>query len=324
MQAAVYYRYGPPEVLSLQEFPQPTPIQNQVLVRVRAASVNPYDWHFLRGTPSFIRLFTGLTRPKFPGLGADLAGIVEAVGPAVTQLKPGDVVFGTGRGSFAQFACAPEATLALKPPGSSFEQAAAAPIAGITALQALRDCGHLQPGQSILINGASGGVGTFAVQIAASLGAVVTGVCSTRNVDLVCSLGAADVIDYTRENFTRLPARYDLLFDLVGNQSLSALRRALQPKGVYIGCGGGGPDRSSADLLATMLSRPLQAPFIRQKLTGVLAKVNTADLNQLATLMESGKVSPVFDRSFPLTEIAAAIGCVETCHARGKVIISIT
>lgn len=324
MHAIHYHRYGAPDVLECTEIEKPAPGSDEVLILVRAASVNPYDWHFLRGTPTFVRLFTGLGRPKSPRLGADVAGIVEAVGPRVTRFKPGDSVFGTGKGAFAEFACAPEKTLALKPENLNFNQAASIPIAGITALQGLRDCGQLKPQQSVLINGAAGGVGTFAVQIAKSLGAHVTGVCSTRNLEPVRSLGADRVIDYAQQNFTDSGQTYDVVFDLVGNHPLSALRRALHTKGIYVGCGGGGPDRSSADLLFKMIAPRLINPFVSQKLTGVLAKINPADLSLLADLAASGKITPVLDQSFTLGEIADAIRYVEQCHARGKVTITVS
>ena len=323
MQAVLYRRYGPPDVLEYTESEKPVPAAGEVLIRVHAASVNPYDWHFLRGTPSFIRVFTGIAKPKSPRLGADLAGVVESVGPQVVRLKVGDAVFGTGRGTFAQYACAKETELALKPEIISYEQAASVPIAGITALQGLRDSGSVQSGQTVVINGAAGGVGTFAVQIAASFGARVTGVCSTRNVELVRSLGAARVIDYTRENFTNSTERYDAIFDLAGSRSLADFRRSLKPNGVFIGCGGGGPDRSSASLLAGLLGRALLAPFSSQRLKGVLAKINTADLNVLGGMMSMGKIKPVIDRSYALAQTADAIRYVETCHARGKVIIAV-
>lgn len=270
--AILYHHYGPPDVLEYTDVEKPSPAADEVLIRVRAASVNPYDWHFLRGRPSFLLLFTGISKPKSPRLGADVAGIVEGSGPRVTRFKPGDAVYGTGKGAFAEYACAPEKSLALKPESLTFQQAASIPIAGITALQGLRDCGQLKPQQRVLINGAAGGVGTFAVQIAKSFGAHVTGVCSTRNLELVRSIGADCVIDYTREDFTHSGQAYDVVFDLVGNHPLSALRRALHPKGIYVGCGGGGPDRSSADLLNMMIGRMLISLFVSQKLTGVLAK----------------------------------------------------
>ena len=243
MHAILYHHYGPPEVLEYADTDKPTPAENEVLIRVHAASVNPYDWHFMRGTPTFARVFMGVGGPRFPGLGADVAGVVESVGNKVTRFRPGDAVYGTARGAFAEFACARESNLAVKPEGISFEQAAALPIAGITALQALRDRARVLPEQSVLINGASGGVGTFAVQIAKILGAQVTGVCSARNVELVRSLGADAVIDYTREDFTRSLDHYDAIFDLAGNRKLKDLRRVLRPRGVLVGCGGGGPER---------------------------------------------------------------------------------
>jgi len=323
MKAIVYDRYGPPDVLQYQEVEKPTPADNQVLIRVNASSANPYDWHFIRGTPSFIRLFTGMRAPKSRRLGADVAGVVEAVGSNVTGLKPGDAVFGTAAGSFAEYVCAPASSLALKPKNLTWEQAASAPIAGITALQGLRDKGGIQAGQRVLINGAAGGVGTFAVQIAKSYGAHVTGVCSTRNVELVRSLGADIVIDYTHENYTQGTQSYDLLFDLVGNNPLSASLRVLHPKGTYIGCGGGGPDRRSMELLGSMLHTIVLAPFVTQKMPGLFAKVNTADLTFLADLMQDRKVTPVLDRTYALNETAGAIVYVEQCHARGKVAITI-
>lgn len=323
MQAIVYHRYGAPDVLEISDIPKPTPGPGEVLIRVHAASVNPYDWHFVRATPKFIRIFTGLRGPKSPRLGADVAGEVESVGPAVTGLQPGDFVFGVAQGSFAQFACAAQSKLARIPPGVTFAQAAALPIAAVTALQGLRDCGRLQPGQSVLINGAAGGVGTFAIQIAKHFGAGVAGVCSTRNLDLLRSIGADLAIDYTREDFTQQSSRYDVLFDLVGNRPLSAMRRILKPRGTFIGCGGGGPDTPSGPLLASMLGRMILAPFASHRLTGVFAKINTRDLQELAGLVTAGKLTPVLDRDFPLAATADALRYVEQCHARGKVIVTI-
>jgi NADPH:quinone reductase-like Zn-dependent oxidoreductase len=323
MRAIVYHRYGPPEVLALEDIETPTPAADEVLIAIRAASVNPYDWHFLRGTPSLIRLFTGIGKPKSPRLGADAAGVVEATGSGVTRFKAGDAVFGTCKGAFADYACGKESQLALKPANISFEQAASVPIAGLTALQGLRDSAKLQPGQHVLINGAAGGVGTFAVQIARWMGAEVTGVCSARNLELVRSLGADHAIDYSREDFTRSAQRYDVIFDLVGNHSLAAIRRALQPEGTFVACGGGGPDKRSLDLLLPLLQRHIASVFARQKLVGVLAKFNPADLAVLGELLESGKVIPVLDRSYPLPEVPDAIRHVEGCHARGKITIAI-
>lgn len=323
MQAIVYHRYGSPDVLQFEEIPKPTPAEDQVLIRVHAASVNPYDWHFMRAAPSLIRLFTGLRGPKFPRLGADVAGVVEAVGDKVKSLKPGDAVFGMAKGSFAEYACAAASQLAVKPKEISFEQAACLPIAGITALQGVRDKGKVQAGQTVLINGAAGGVGTFAVQIAKWLGARVTGVCSTRNVELVRSIGADEAIDYTREDFARSARRYDLLFDLVGNRSLTDCLRAVETRGTYISCGGGSPDRSSADMLAGVLQNVVRSRFASQKMPGLLAKINSEDLAILADLVQSGKVTPVVDRSYTLRETAEAIRYVESGHVRGKVVIAV-
>lgn len=323
MQAITYHRYGTPDVLALEDIPKRTPGDDEVLIAVRAASVNPYDWHFLRGTPRFVRLFMGVGGPRFPGLGADVAGVVESAGAKVTRFKPGDVVFGAGRGAFAQYACARERHLARMPEGVSFEQAASLPIAGITALQALRDRARVLPEQSVLINGAAGGVGTFAVQIAKILGAQVTGVCSAHNIGLVQSIGADFTIDYTREDFTRSLDRYDAIFDLVGNRKLKEMRRVLRAKGVYVGCGGGGPERGSGELLWGMLRTMLAKPFVSQRLTSVLAKVNTDDLAQLGAWVAEGKLRPVLDRSYALAQTAEAVRYVETCHARGKVTIAV-
>jgi NADPH:quinone reductase-like Zn-dependent oxidoreductase len=323
MKAIVYERYGPPDVLQYREIEKPIPADGQVLIQVRASSVNPYDWHFIRGTPIFIRLFTGIRAPKSRRLGADVAGIVEAVGCNVASLKPGDAIFGTATGSFAEYVCAPESSLALKPERLSWEQAASVPLAGITALQGLRDKGGLRAGQRVLINGAAGGVGTFAVQIAKSLGAHVTGVCSTRNVELLRSIGADDVVDYSREDFFRAGQLYDLFFDLVGNNPLRGCLGVLHPKGIYIGCGGGGPDRRSIEFLGSVLHQVALAPFTTQKMPGFLAKMNTADLNFLANLMRAGKIVPVLDRSYALQETASAIRYLEQGHARGKVVITV-
>jgi NADPH:quinone reductase-like Zn-dependent oxidoreductase len=323
MRAIVYRKYGSPDVLSCEEIEKPVPAANEVLIRVQAASVNPYDWHFSRGKPGFIRLFTGLRHPKSPRLGADVAGYVEAVGNSVTQFKPGDAVFGTGSGAFAEFACAAASTLAIKPDNVSFQDAASIPIAAITALQGLRDKAHVQAGQTVLINGAAGGVGTFAVQIAHWMGATVSGVCSARNVELVRSIGADHVIDYTREDFSRSNQHYDVIFDLVGNRPLSAFRLALKPRGLYIGCGGGGPDRSSIELLGRMFGQAAISPFVSQKLVGVLAKINNQDLIRLGELIASKTVTPVIDRVYTLAEVPDAMRYQEIGHVRGKVIIQV-
>lgn len=323
MQAIVYHRYGSPDVLELQEIPKPIPARGQVLIRVHAASVNPYDWHFLRGAPSGFRLVIGLRRPKFPQLGADVAGVVEAVGAGGTRFKAGDAVFGTAKGSFAEYACAAASQLAVKPQEISFEQAASLPIAGITALQGIRDKARVRTGQTVLINGAAGGVGTLAVQIAKSFGARVTAVCSTRNVERLRSIGADEVIDYTRDDFARSARPYDLLFDLVGNRSLADSLRVVQPRGTYIACGGGDPDRSTMDMLAQWLHGAVRSRFTSKKMPGLLAKVNSEDLALLADLVLRGTVIPVIDRTCSLREVAEAIRYVESGHARGKVVIAV-
>jgi|SRR5207248_1752869 len=325
MKAIVYCDYGLAN-LKLEEVEKPVPNDDQILVRVRAASVNPYDWHFIEGTPKIMRAMgVGLRKPKDTRVGVDFAGTVEAIGKNVTQFKPGDEVFGGKGGAFADYVC-PRAgrAVALKPANITFEQAASVNIAGITALQALRDKGKVQSGQKVLINGASGGVGTFAVQIAKSLGADVTGVCSTRNVDLVRSLGADHVIDYTKEDFTKTGKRYDVILDNVGNQPLLHFRRALIPKGKYVMIGGGGPNDQG---LIGPLFRPIKAmllsPFVSQEMGMFMADTNQKDLAVLADLMQSGKVKPVIDRTYKLSEVPAAIAYLEQGHARGKVVITV-
>lgn len=323
MKAIVYRQYGPPEVLAFEDLAKPTPADDEVLIQIRAAAVNPYDWHFMRGSPGFARIFMGMNKPKSTRLGADVSGVVEAVGRSVTRFKPGDPAFGTCQGAFAEYACGKEFTLARKPDGVTFEWSASVPIAGVTALQGLRDCGRVGSGQSVLVHGAAGGVGTFSVQIAKWLGAQVTAVCSTPNVEMLRSIGADHVIDYTREDFTQSGVRYDVLFDLVGNHSLAAIRRALQPTGILVGCGGGGPEKGSMDLLMPMFQKLAAAPFTKQKLTGVFAKINPADLSLLGELLQSGKIVPVIDRSYSLPEVPDAIRYVERGHARGKVTIAV-
>jgi NADPH:quinone reductase-like Zn-dependent oxidoreductase len=284
MKAIVYYDYGSPDVLKHEEMEKPTARDNEVLIEVRAASVNPYDWHFLRGTPYFLRIMAGLREPKDKRLGVDVAGQVEAVGRNVTQFKPGDEVFGSCRGAFAEYACASESKLAVKPDNLTFEQAASVPIAALSALQGLRDKGHIQPGQKVLINGAAGGVGTFAVQIAKSFGADVTGVCSTRNVDMVRSIGADQVIDYTQGEFTISGQRYDLILDCVGNHSLLAYRRVLNPKGIYAAVGGpSGP--WMIGFLARVIAAPVLSVFVSQDMGMVGTKLNKEDLTILCDLM---------------------------------------
>ena len=319
MKAIVYHRYGSPDVLECAEIEKPTPADGQVLIEVRAASVNPFDWHFMRGTPYFMRLIAGLRKPKIAGLGVDVAGRVEAVGRNVTRFKPGDEVFGTCRGAFAEYACAPEAELAAKPGNVTFEQVAALPVAALTALQSLRAKGRIQPGQKVLINGAAGGVGTFAVQIAKWLGANVTGVCSPTNADMVRSIGADRVIDYTRDDFTSNWQRYDVIFDCVGNHSLSAFRRVLTPKGIYIVVGG--PSGRWFRPMDQMIKILVLSPFVSQTLAMHLSKASQDDLAVLRELVETGTVRPVIDRHYELNEVSEAIRYLEEGHARGKVVI---
>ncbi len=325
MKAAIYTDYGSPDVIEVRDIKKPVPNDDQILIKVRAASVNPLDWHYLEGTPYIMRAMgVGLRKPKQPRLGVDMAGVVEAVGKNVTQFKPGDEVFGGKQGAFAEYVCAStDRAIVLKPASLTFEQAASIPIAGVTALQGLRDTGQIQAGQKVLINGASGGVGTFAVQIAKSFGADVTGVCSTKNLDLVRSLGADHVIDYTKEDFTRGSERYDLILDNVGNQPLSGFKQVLKLKGICVMIGGGGPNDNG---LIGPMARPLKAlllsPFISQKMSMMMADLTKNDLTTVADLMQSGKVKAVIDRTYPLSQIADALRYVEKGHARGKVIIT--
>lgn len=325
MKAMVYCEYGSADVLKLEEIAKPVPAEDQILVKVHAASLNPLDWHYLRGIPYLMRIETGLRKPKGMRLGVDYAGTVEAVGKKVTQFKPGDEVFGGKNGAFAEYVAArADGAAALKPANVTFAQAAAVPIAAITALQGLRDKGHLEPGQKVLINGASGGVGTFAVQIAKSLGAEVTGVCSGRNAAMVRTLGADHVIDYTKEDFTKGAQRYDLILDNVGTQPLLGFRRVLTAKGICVLIGGGGPDEGR---WIGPMSRPLKAlflsPFVSQTFVMMLADMNNKDLAYLAELMQSGKVTPVIDRTYPLSQVPEGIRYLEEGHARGKIVISV-
>jgi len=321
MKAIVYYNYGSPDVLKCEEIEKPTAGDNEVFIRVRAASVNPFDWHFMRGTPYMVRIQAGLRKPKDKRLGVDVAGQVEAVGRNVTQFRPGDEVFGACRGAFAEYACASESALVMKPDNVTFEQAASAPVAAFTALQGLRDKGQIQPGQKVLINGAAGGVGTFAVQIAKWFGADVTGVCSTRNADMVRSIGADRVIDYTQEDFTKSGQRYDLFFDCVGNHSLLACRRVLNPKGIYIVVGG--PDGRWLGPLARMIKTLVLSRFVSQNLVMFLARRSKEDLTIMHELMKAGKVTPVIDKRYKLSEVPEAIRYLEEGHARGKVVITL-
>ncbi len=325
MKAIVYCDYGVAN-LKLAEIAKPTPTDDQILVKVHAASVNPLDWHFIEGTPKIMRaLGVGLRKPKDTRLGVDFAGTVEAVGKNVTQFKPGDEVFGGRDGAFAEYVC-PRADRAvtLKPANISFEQAASINIAGITALQAVRDKGKVQPGQKVLINGASGGVGTFAVQIAKSFGADVTGVCSTRNLDMVRSLGADHVIDYTKEDFAKGDQRYDVILDNVPNHSLSECRRVLNPQGKYVMIGGGGPnDNRWIGPFGRLIQALVVSPFVSQKMGMMMAELKKSDLAILGDMMQSGKVKPVIDRTYKLSELPEAIRYLEEGHARGKVVITV-
>jgi NADPH:quinone reductase-like Zn-dependent oxidoreductase len=320
MRAIVYAEYGPPDVLQLTEVATPAPKDDEVLIRMRAASVNPLDWHYMRGTPFVLRLAAGLRKPKVTRLGADLAGQVDAVGKHVTQFQPGDEVFGVCKGAFAEYVCASESAVVLKPAHVTFEQAAAVPVAAFSALQGLRDKGQIQRGQKVLINGAAGGVGTFAVQLAKVFGADVTGVCSTRNLDMVRSIGAHHVIDYTQEDFTTSGQQYDLIFDAAGNHSLSDCRRALTPEATLVLVGGPNKGRWVGPLTG-VLKAVVVSRFVSQKLRPFLAHSSKADLFVLRELLEAGKVAPVIDRTYPLSDVPEAIRYLEEGHARGKVVI---
>ena len=320
MKAIVYHHYGSPDVLRYEDVEKPTAGDNQVLIKVRAASVNPFDWHFMRGTPYIMRMQAGVLKPKDMRLGVDAAGQVEAVGRNVTQFKPGDHVFGGCRGALAEYACASELMFVKKPDRVTFEQAAAVPVAARTALQGLRDKGHIQPGQKVLINGAAGGVGTFAVQIAKWFGADVTGVCSTRNVEMVRSIGADRAIDYTQQDFARSGQRYDVLFDAVGNRSLLACRRALNPTGICVVVTG--PDGRWMGPLTRLVNALVLSPFVSQHLVPFMAKPSQEDLTTMGELMVAGKVTPVIDKRYRLSEAAEAMRYLETGHARGKVVVT--
>lgn len=323
MKGIVRRCYGSPNVLRYEDIPRPTAADNEVLVKVHAASVNPLDWHYLEGTPYMVRFDAGFGKPENPRLGVDFAGTVEAVGRNVTRFKPGDEVFGGKFGAFAEYvAVGEDRALTLKPGNVTFEQAAAVPIAALTALQALRDSGHIRSGQKVLINGASGGVGTFAVQIAKSFGAEVTGVCSTRNVELVRSIGADHVIDYTREDFTKGAQHYDLIVDIVGTHSLLEYKRVLNPKGSLVMVGSTTPGNWFA-WLADPIEAVMLSPFVSQKFGMMLTDFNKEDLATLGTLMQSGKVTPVIDRRYKLSETPEALRYLEAGHARGKVVLTV-
>lgn len=322
MKAVVYTKYGSPDVLQFKEVEKPTPKENEVLVRIHAAAANAADWHILRADPFLVRLAFGLLKPKYQILGADIAGRVEAVGGKVTQFQPGDEVFGDisacGFGGFAEYVSVPENALLLKPAGITFEEAAAVPMAAVTALQGLRDKGQIKAGQKVLINGASGGVGTFAVQLAKSFGAEVTAVCSTGKMDMVRSLGADQVIDYTKKDFTQNGQRYDLILAANGYHPISDYKRALSPRGVYVMTGG-----SNAQLSQGMLLGPWHSMTGSKKMGNMLAKPNRKDLAFVKELLETGEVVPVIDRCYPLSEVPEAIRYLEDGHAKGKVVIAV-
>ncbi|MEV4578092.1 NAD(P)-dependent alcohol dehydrogenase [Nonomuraea jabiensis] len=323
MKAIRYHSYGSPDVIKLQDVDKPEIGDDDVLVRVRAASVNAGDWHLLRGLPYIFRAQAGLTRPKAHLLGADLAGEVVAAGRSVTALRPGDEVYGFCRGAFAEYVAVPaEGFVVRKPDGLTFEEAAAVPVAAVTALQALRDKAQVRAGQKVLVNGAGGGVGPFAVQIAKALGAEVTGVCGPGNAEIVRSIGADHVVDYTKEDFTRSGERYDVILDNVANRSLADCRRVLAPRGIYLHNSGDKGGRW-VGVMPRIVHVMLSSLFVRQRLVaGHVADENTDDLVALRDLLEAGKIRPVIDRTHPLSEVPEAIGYVERGHARGKVVIT--
>ncbi len=321
MKAIVYSAYGTADVLKMADVEKPAPADNEVLVKIRAASINAPDWRVMSGRPSVMRLMFGLRKPKIrPGI--DMAGEVEAVGKNVTQFKPGDAVFGVCKGSFAEYACQTQARLAAKPENITFEQAAATPVCGFTALQGFRDYGHLQSGQRVLMNGASGGVGTFAVQIAKALGANVTAVCSTHNVDMVRSLGADRVIDYTQADFTKETQTYDIIFEHAGNHSATAYKRILNPSGISV-MAGVPHNMSLLGLMKHMMTALALSRLGKQKFVPFIAKANQTDLVTLAEMMAAGKITPTIDKTYPLSETAEAMRYVDTGHARAKVVITV-
>jgi NADPH:quinone reductase-like Zn-dependent oxidoreductase len=321
MKAILVPKYGSPDVLKFTDVEKPAPNDDQVLIKIVAAAVNPLDWHGMRGEPFLVRMGGEFRRPKDPRLGADIAGRVEAIGKNVTEFKPGDEVFGAvGVGGFAEYVCTREKNLALKPDNISFEAAAAAPVVGFTAVQGFRHAGGIQAGQKVLVNGAAGGIGTFAVQFAKSCGAEVTGVCSTRNLQLVRSIGADHVVDYTREDFTRNGQQYDLIYDSIGNRSVLDYRRALSPQGICVIAG----FTSLPRLFEHMILAPLVSKVGDKKVSMMgISNENKEDLLFIKGLLETGKVIPVIDRRYPLSETAEGIRYLETLHARGKVIINV-
>jgi NADPH:quinone reductase-like Zn-dependent oxidoreductase len=323
MRAVMQRCYGSPaKVLTVERIAKPVPKQGQLLIKVRATGLNPFEWHMTTGKPYLIHLFRGLGAPDHPRLGNDVAGIVEAIGPGVTRFKPGDEVFGDIGGGLAEYALArADGDVVRKPAELTFDEAAGIPIAAVTALQGLRDHGHLAAGQKVLINGASGGVGTYAVQIAKSMGAEVTGVCSTRNLALVRSIGADHVIDYTKEDFTKGSERYDLILDSVGNHGVFAMRGALKPGGTLVGIGGSKKEPWIGPILG-MLKRKIIDTFVDEKLVGFIASMNTPDLEYLASLAHEGKMRTVIDRRYPLEDTGAALEYIGSQRARGKVIVT--
>lgn len=325
MKAVVYEGFGSPDILRCQDIEKPTPGENEVLIKVRAASINPLDWKLMKGGPFLVRILLGLGKPKIRRPGVDVAGEVEAIGRNVTQFNPGDEVFGTCVGAFAEYATSASAfgiksALVKKPENVTFEQAASAPVAALTALQGLRDKGRIEAGQKVLINGAAGGVGTFAVQMARVFGSHVTGVCSTGNVDMVRSIGADRMIDYTQNDFTKSEERYELLLDCVGNHSLSACRRVLNPKGILVLVGA--PDRATRIVTRT-IGALVRSRFGTKKMVFFIARMNKEDLTTVGEFMAAGKVRPVIDKRYKLSEASEAFRYVEKGHARGKVLISL-
>src|SRR5579872_413285 len=321
MKAIVYRKNGPPDVLSYEEIEKPAPQDQEVLIKVHSAAVNPLDWHMMKGGPALMRMLMGRGKLKRPGV--DVAGVVEAIGPGVTRFRAGDAVFGASRGAFAEYAIAKESTLAVKPDNVSFDDAAASPIAALTALQGLRDKGKIQVGQNVLINGASGGVGTFAVQLARIFGARVTGVCSGRNADMVRSLGADRVIDYTQENFAKGKERYDLIFDLAGNHSFSECKRVLTPRGMIVGGGILAGSKSLLVMFGGLLYTLAQSRFSRQKFRTFIAKANREDLTLIGELLASGKLRSVLDKKYTLREVPEALRYQGTWRVRGKLVVCV-
>jgi NADPH:quinone reductase-like Zn-dependent oxidoreductase len=322
MKAVRFGEYGSPDVLQVREVERPAPRDGEVLIRIHAASVNALDAYLMRGTPYLMRMSTGLRKPKDARLGVDVAGSVEAIGTGVTQFKPGDDVFGVCRGAFAEFACASESRLVIKPPNLSFEQAAAVPIAGVTALMGLQKYGKIQRGQKVLLNGAGGGVGTFAVQIANALGAEVTAVTRTENLEMVGRIGANHVVDYTREDFTKSGQRYDVIFDLGANHSLSDIRRVLTDRGIWLVVGGawkGGWLRPLTEVVKGLA----QSRFARQKVQIVSGRATKESLTDISEFLEAGTVVPVIDHVYPLSDVREALRRVEEGRARGKVVLSV-